>query len=214
VSTKREAGGENSDGKYADWGEAAMEIEVGAAPINESETGPLASSYGTAERIFVVANRWLIIGMMAAMVAMVFCNVVSRYVWNYSFIWAEELSQYLMVWITFLGAGLALREGRHVAVELLQDQLPAGAKRMARYLILLLIVVFLAVLIVVGFQFSLFAMEQETPVMQIPLGIPYLAVPIGALILVAHIVFIYKDYVAGRREEPESLEANIDEEVI
>ena len=168
--------------------------------------------YGAAERAFVFANRWLIIGMMAAMVAMVFWNVVSRYIWNYSYIWAEELSQYLMVWITFLGAGLALREGRHVAVELLQDRLSTKARRTMRYVIVGLIVAFLIVLVVVGFRFAAFAMEQETPVMNIPLGIPYLAVPLGALVLLAHIAFIYRSYAAGLREEPESLESQVDEE--
>ncbi len=187
-----------------------MDTETGIA----AEAPEIGVSYGTAERIFVVVNRWLIIAMMAAMVAMVFANVVSRYVWNYSYIWAEELSQYLMVWITFLGAGLALREGRHVAVELLQDQFPTRLKRAARALVIVLIIAFLAVLVFVGFQFASFAMEQETPVMQIPLGIPYLAVPLGALVLLAHIACIYRDYLAGRREEPESLEANIEEEVI
>ena len=188
-----------------------MGTEMGLSPTEEPVIERLQ---GPGERLFVVANRWLIIVMMAVMVAMVFANVVSRYVWNYSYIWAEELSQYIMVWITFLGAGLALREGRHVAVELLQDRLPTKVKRWTRRLVVLFIIVFLLVLVVVGLQFSLFAMEQETPVMTIPLGYPYLAVPLGALILLAHIGFVYRDFVAGRREEPESLESNIEEGVI
>jgi TRAP-type C4-dicarboxylate transport system permease small subunit len=174
----------------------------------------LERSIGTVERIFLVTNRWLIIAMMAAMVAMVFGNVVSRYIWNYSFIWAEELSQYLMVWITFLGAGLALREGRHVAVELLQDRLPVKTKRWVRHLVAALIIAFLVALVVLGFQFALFAWEQETPVMNISLGIAYLAVPLGALLLLAHIGFIYHGFVDGRLEYPESLEAPVEEGAI
>jgi TRAP-type C4-dicarboxylate transport system permease small subunit len=170
----------------------------------ERQAGPI-------ERITVAINRWIIIAMMAAMVAMVFANVVSRYVWNYSFIWAEELSQYLMVWITFLGAGLALREGRHVAVELLQDRLPLRTRRGTRHLVAALIIVFLAALVVLGFQFAAFAWEQETPVMNIPLGIPYLAVPLGALLLLVHIGFIYRNFVDNLLEYPESLEAPIEE---
>jgi TRAP-type C4-dicarboxylate transport system permease small subunit len=171
-------------------------------------------SVGTIERIFIAANGWLVIAMMTAMVAMVFTNVVSRYIWNYSFIWAEELSQYLMVWITFLGAGLALREGRHVAVEVLQDRLPVKTRKGMRHLVAVLIIAFLVTLVVLGFQFSAFAWEQETPVLNIPLGIPYLAVPLGALLLLVHIGFIYNGFVGGRLEHPENLEAPVEEGAI
>jgi len=185
--------------------------ETGASAPAPGESG---RQQGAVERIFVAANRWLIILMMAAMVAMVFGNVVSRYVWNYSYIWAEELSQYLMVWITFLGAGLALREGRHVAVEMLQDHLADRNRLRIRHLVALLIIVFLVALVVLGFQFAAFAWEQETPVMNISLGIPYLAVPLGALLLLAHIGFIYRAFVEGRLEHPESLEAPVEEGAI
>ena len=87
------------------------------------------------EAVFVRLNQALIIAMMAVMIALVFTNVVCRYVLNFSIIWAEELSQYLMVWITFLGAGLAMREGRHVAVEMLQDALPARASHTLRIVV-------------------------------------------------------------------------------
>lgn len=187
----------------------ATDIGLSAAASTRAERPA-----GTAERIFIAANRFLIIAMMAAMVVMVFANVVSRYIWNYSFIWAEELSQYLMVWITFLGAGLALREGRHVAVELLQDRLPSKTKRRMRHLVAALIIAFLVALVVLGFQFALFAWEQETPVMNIPLGIPYLAVPLGALLLLAHIGLVYRNFVDGNLEHPESLEAPVEEGAI
>ena len=68
---------------------------------------------GGFERWLVTANKGVVFFMMAVMTTLVFVNVVARYMFNYSIIWAEEISQYLMIWIAFLGAGLALREGRH-----------------------------------------------------------------------------------------------------
>jgi TRAP-type C4-dicarboxylate transport system permease small subunit len=169
---------------------------------------------GTFERVMVAVNRWIVIAMMAVMATLVFMNVVSRYIFNHSIIWAEEVSQYLMVWVAFLGAGLALRQGRHVAIEILQDRLPSTARRMTRHLVALLLIVFMGVLIVLGFQFARFAWDQETPVLNIPLGIPYMAVPIGALLLLIHLFFLYRAYIDGRYDVPESLEAEIDEEVL
>ena len=169
---------------------------------------------GTFERVIVTANRWIVIAMMAVMATLVFMNVVSRYIFNHSIIWAEEVSQYLMVWVAFLGAGLALRQGRHVAIEILQDRLPLIARRMTRHLVALLLILFMGILTVLGFQFVLFAWDQETPVLNIPQGIPYLAVPIGALLLVIHLFFLYRAYIDGRYDVPESLEAETDEEVL
>ena len=83
-------------------------------------SGPLA----VLERAFVRVNQWLVVALMGSMAMLVFVNVITRYVFNFSIIWAEEFSQYLMIWIAYLGAGLALREGRHVAVEMLQDRCP------------------------------------------------------------------------------------------
>jgi TRAP-type C4-dicarboxylate transport system permease small subunit len=162
----------------------------------------------------VAVNRWVVIAMMAVMATLVFMNVVSRYIFNHSIIWAEEVSQYLMVWVAFLAAGLALRQGRHVAIEILQDRLPSRARRMTRHLVALLLIVFMGILIVLGFQFARFAWDQETPVLNIPLGIPYLAVPIGALLLMIHLFFLYRAYLDGRYEAAESLEAEIDEEAL
>ena len=169
---------------------------------------------GTFEQVMVTVNRWIVIVMMAVMATLVFMNVVSRYILNHSIIWAEEVSQYLMVWVAFLGAGLALRQGRHVAIELLQDRLPLTARKMTRRLVVLLLIAFMGILTVLGFQFTRFAWDQETPVLNIPLGIPYMAVPIGALLLMIHLFFLYRSYIDGSFDVPESLEAEVDEEVI
>lgn len=173
----------------------------------ESPGGGLAA----AERVLLAGNRGLIIAMMATMVALVFTNVVCRYIFNFSIIWAEELSQYLMVWITFLGAGLAMREGRHVAVEMLQDALPQPLARTARLVVIIAILAFLATLVVLGVMFVNFAWDQETPVMNIPTGIPYLAVPIGAFLFFVHMMFVSGDFLHKRVETPESIEAGVED---
>lgn len=163
-------------------------------------------SPGAFERAFVAVNRVVIVAMMAAMVALVFANVIARYFLSTSIVWAEELSQYLMVWIAFLGGGLALREGRHVSVDLLQDALSPRARSRLRWVVALIVLAFMATLVALGFRFAEFAWDLETPVMQARLGIVYLAVPVGALVFLVHLLFIWRDYVAKRFEEPENLE--------
>jgi TRAP-type C4-dicarboxylate transport system permease small subunit len=158
------------------------------------------------ESAFVTTNNWVVIGLMGSMAALVFANVVSRYVYNHSIIWVEELTQYQMIWITYLGAGLALRQGRHVAVELIEDLLPAGLRRGLRVFIGLAILGFLLAAAWFGFQIVAFTWNQETPVMNIRTGIPYLGVPIGALVCALHLVLVFRDFVERRFEPSDDLD--------
>jgi TRAP-type C4-dicarboxylate transport system permease small subunit len=160
-----------------------------------------------AEAWFVRLNQWIVIALMAVMATRVFANVVSRYVFNHSIIWVEELTQYQMIWIAYLGAGLALREGRHVAVDVLQDLLQTRTRRAARTLIWLAMAGFPAALAVLGFQIVAFTWNPETPVMSIPAGVPYLAVPIGAAAFLLHLVFFWREFIERRFVQVEDVGA-------
>ncbi len=160
-----------------------------------------------AEQILVWANRAAVIALMGSMAILVFVNVVSRYILNHSIIWVEEVTQYEMIWVTYLGAGLALREGRHVALDSLQDLLPQPLRRMTRIIVWIGMFAFLIALTVLGFMMSAFTWEHETPVLNMRAGIPYLAIPIGALLFALHLVLIARDFVEKRFEHVEDLEA-------
>ena len=73
--------------------------------------------------------KFVIAGFLAVMVVLVFGNVVLRYVFNSGITVSEELSRWLMVWLTFLGAIVALREHSHLGVDTLVRALPATGKR-------------------------------------------------------------------------------------
>jgi len=67
---------------------------------------------------------------LAVMVVLVFGNVVLRYAFNSGITVSEELSRWLMVWLTFLGAIVALREHAHLGVDTLVRALPPAGKRL------------------------------------------------------------------------------------
>jgi len=182
------------------------------AAVAEPESADrVPRQHGKFETWFLFFNRALVIAMMTVMVTLVFTNVVTRYVFGFSVTWAEEFSQYLMVWIAFIGGGLALREGRHVAVEMVQDMLAPRSKRRLRILVACLMAIFFAVVAYFGILFADFAVDMQTPMMNISLAIPYACVPIGMLFLLIHLLFIWRSYIAGEHEVSESLDS-IDEE--
>jgi TRAP-type C4-dicarboxylate transport system permease small subunit len=71
----------------------------------------------------------LIAVFMAVMVVMVFGNVVLRYVFNSGIIVSEEVSRWLFLWVTFLGAIVALKERAHLGTDALISRLPPLGKK-------------------------------------------------------------------------------------
>ncbi len=89
--------------------------------------------------MLALADRWLgrytraldmLSGLcLAIMVVLVFGNVVLRYTMNSGITVSEELSRWLFVWLTFMGAVVALREHGHLGTDVLVSRLPAVGKK-------------------------------------------------------------------------------------
>src|SRR5258705_7660424 len=152
----------------------------------------------TFDRMLVRGNRWIVIAILGAMAAMVFANVVLRFLTDHSILWVEEVSRYLMIWLTFLGAGLVLRYGGHIGIDTLQDRLPRHAMAI-RTVIFIVMLAFFAVMLWLGIRYSAFTWDQTTPVMQIPIGAVYLAMPIGFALMIVHLLLMATSYVRQRR---------------
>jgi TRAP-type transport system small permease protein len=150
------------------------------------------------DRALLVANRWTVIAMLAAMAAMVFANVVLRFTTGVSILWVEEVSRYLMIWVSLLGAGMVLRYGGHVGIETLQEALPRRAVAI-RGAIVALLAGFFVFMAAVGARYAWLAWGQTTPVLGIPVGAVYLAIPIGFALLLAHLLLMAQGYVRQRR---------------
>lgn len=71
----------------------------------------------------------LMVACLALMVVMVFGNVVLRYGFNSGLTVSEELSRWLFVWMTFLGAIVGLHRHAHLGTDSLISRLPPGGKK-------------------------------------------------------------------------------------
>ncbi len=92
--------------------------------------------------------EFLIAAGLAIMVVLVFGNVVLRYGFNSGITVSEEISRWLFIWGTFLGAIVALREHGHLGVDMVVARLPAWGKKVC------LIVGHLLMLFMVGLLFK------------------------------------------------------------
>jgi TRAP-type C4-dicarboxylate transport system permease small subunit len=75
------------------------------------------------------AIEWLLVALLALMVILVFGNVVMRYALNSGITVSEEVSRWLFVWMTFLGAIVALKEHGHLGTDMLTSRLGFAGKK-------------------------------------------------------------------------------------
>ena len=152
----------------------------------------------TFDRILLRLNRWVVILILAAMALMVFANVALRFLTDESILWVEEVSRYLMIWLTFLGAGLVFRYGGHIGIDTLQDSLPRYAA-VIRVVIFIFLLGFFGFMVWIGTRYAGLTWAQTTPVMQIPVGIVYLAMPVGFGLLILHLLLMARPYIGKRQ---------------
>jgi TRAP-type C4-dicarboxylate transport system permease small subunit len=151
----------------------------------------------TFDHLLVTLNKWVVVLLLAAMSVIVFANVSLRYTTNFSITWAEEVARYLMIWMTFLGAGLVMRFGGHVAITNLHDILSANAQKIVRLVIAVVLFAFFAVMMWVGYEYMSRMGRQMTPATRIPFSYIYAAMPIGFALLILHFALIVRAYVNG-----------------
>ncbi|MGD8542261.1 MAG: TRAP transporter small permease [Desulfobacteraceae bacterium] len=129
------------------------------------------------------AVNWCLALLMAAMVAVVSAQVWCRFVLNDPLAWSEEAGRYLFVWISFLGAAAGVRYQVHLGIDLLQKLLPERPYRLAVVLGNLMVQIFLVVIVWGGFKILEIVQFQESASMHISMRYPYLAVPVGAVLM-------------------------------
>jgi len=132
----------------------------------------------------------LVTTMMMAMLVIIFSAVGTRSILNFSPVWAEESARYLMIWVCFLGAPLAVGVGGHVGVQLFMTRLPLGPRKAIRLLTIAAIEVLLAVVVAKAFVLVGMISMQESPALRIPIYYVYLAVPIGCILLGVEFLYV------------------------
>lgn len=167
----------------------------------ESPVETLRGAFLRKVEFYIVAvNRAVVAILLAATFAIVFTNVVGRYGFGTSFAWIEEAARHMMILASFSGAGLALREGRLVAITTLPDLLPPHFALVLRWALVVVMFVFMGALCWLGVQFVQFGWNKETMATGIPRGIPYLSIPVGCALFLIQLFFFAKRFVAQEFE--------------
>lgn len=127
----------------------------------------------------------IILGTMASIVA---ANVFCRFLLGFSIYWGDELALVLMVWLTFLGAAVAIRDNAHYTFSYLAGKLNGSALR--NYLLLrnLLVITSILILGYHSFQITRGITSWILPALEISRAYVYVSAPLGCLFMLYYSV--------------------------
>jgi TRAP-type C4-dicarboxylate transport system permease small subunit len=119
-----------------------------------------------------------------AMAINTIANVIGRYAFNHGLYFSEEINQYLMVVITFIGLSYVTRKGRHIRMSAIYDVLD---DKLQKYLMLLItlstaIVMFILAYYSVEYLIKLAGRGKVTPSLRLPVYLMLICLPIGFII--------------------------------
>lgn len=148
---------------------------------------------GAIERFAARTAFWTGIGviiLMAAFTVLITIAVGLRYILGMGLEWSEEAGRYLMIWMGFLAASLALRESAHVGIVVFRAALPPRVRRWVVLAGALLVAVFLAVVTYQAVRLVIMVIPQESLVIPFSMAWPYLAIPIGSSLMLLQLLSV------------------------
>lgn len=139
----------------------------------------IISAWDKAERIII---GLLLAGAMGITVL----EVVARFIFDFSFYWAQEFIIYFIIWSTFLGASQVLKKSEHIRVNILVHTLPAASRRYVDMVTTVIGLVFCLFLSVSGLRVVTDAYiggVTSSSLARVPLWMPYSIMPIAGILL-------------------------------
>jgi tripartite ATP-independent transporter DctM subunit len=147
------------------------------------QTAPL-SVWGKLEHRFTLVVRAITSLLLLGIVATITYQVLARYIPSMRVPrWTEEISLILMVWLSMLGSGLAVRKGEHLAMDVVVRLFPARVKRVLAVFVALIVVTFGLYLLWFGSELVQRTMRQTFSATKLPIGLMYLGLPLGGFLI-------------------------------
>lgn len=152
------------------------------------------------DRILTAFEEWTIfIAVMVALLSL-FVSVVLRYGFNYSLAWSEELVREVIIYTTFIGASVAVRQRSMIKIDASVQLLPR-LKVPLTFFSYLMTTVFAGIMVIFGWKMAMLQIQtmQKTIILEIPLVYLYAIMPLmGVLMLIRTLQVVHEEFQALR----------------
>jgi TRAP-type C4-dicarboxylate transport system permease small subunit len=137
--------------------------------------------------------KYLLVFLGIEIVTIVCINVFSRYALDFSYYWAEEVTRYSFVWMTFFGAACAYKQRGLVSMSVLTHYFSKGVRWKVGLFVDLCITVFLLISFFFGTNLTMAVYRQTSAALSIPMTYVYICIPLSfAFMLVFNLAQVVK----------------------
>lgn len=141
--------------------------------------------------------EYVVILLMVAMFLLVVVAVIFRKA-GHSISWYDEFAGYILVWVTFWGAVVALERKRHIGFETLVELMPINIQKMVMTLVYLLLIFLNLILIKYGWKLTSELSGETAITLPIPIGYINLVIPVTAsLMLILCLIHVWELWITS-----------------
>ncbi|MED9820480.1 MAG: TRAP transporter small permease [Christensenellales bacterium] len=126
----------------------------------------------------------LIVIMLGAMVVITGAQIIFR-TWFTALSWSDEVTRYLLIWSTFLGASVVYRHSGHISITLVQDMVPPRMGKVLRVLVHAICFALFTVLLIFSSRYCM-KLNKTATAMPLKMKYIYLCIPISMAIMMIH----------------------------
>ena len=129
-----------------------------------------------------------LIAIVGVMTVVVFLQVLYRYIFAQPLQWSEELARYLFVWLSILGATLAVQKKGHFGLDFFYKMVSNRFQRIMRIPLYLLMGIVVFVILSQGIILVQKTALQDSPAMGISMSWAYASLPVGGALMAIHLI--------------------------
>lgn len=149
----------------------------------------------------------ILVAVFFVMTLSVVWQVMSRYFFNVSASWTEELSRYCLMWLAMLGAAYITGKRQHIEIDVFFARLSVENKRRLEYFVEVLIILFAIFVMIIGGGYLMYMtlyLDQKSPALQVPLGYIYSVLPLSGILIVMYTIHYIKQIKTQKYDADES----------
>ena len=145
---------------------------------------------------------WGLAALLLVMTVLIFWQVFARFVVGSPLHFSDEIARFSMLWLTFIGAGYAYRQGTLISVDIVLEYSGPKLAKLLRVSIIICSSAFAFVMVKYGLDLVDRVSRQTAPSTRISMMWPYLSVPLGGIIIIINSLGLLIDEVLGTPPKP------------
>ena len=125
------------------------------------------------------------VALVAAICLVVILQILTRFILNNPSSWSEEISRYLLIWITFLGGSMGLTTGAHMGLVVVTEKIESEKIQLVLHIFAYAVCALIGYIFVrYGYIYTLSGMKRTMMCCKIPIGYVYMIMPFSGLVIV------------------------------